>query len=119
MDKSVPALGKHLILDVWGEIGSLPYWNMDEAAELLKQAATHAGATVLTERWHHFGTDCGYTGVIILAESHISAHSWPEKGYVAIDAFMCGDCDPQKSLDMILQFYKAKHHNITLLSRGQ
>jgi S-adenosylmethionine decarboxylase len=119
MEKTVPPLGKHLILDVWGEVGSLPYWNMDEAAELLKQAAIHAGATILTERWHHFGSGHGYTGVIILAESHISAHTWPEKGYAGIDVFMCGDCDPRTSLDMILDFYKAERHNVTFLIRGE
>lgn len=119
MEKAVPALGKHLILDVWGEINSLPYWNMDEAAELLKQAAHHAGATVLTERWHHFGSGQGYTGVIILAESHISVHTWPEKGYAGIDVFMCGDSDPKNTLDTILKFYRAERHNVTYLIRGE
>ena len=51
----VPPLGRHMILDVWGESNSLPYWNMDEAAAALVSAAKNAGATVLTERWHHFG----------------------------------------------------------------
>jgi S-adenosylmethionine decarboxylase len=119
MEKAVPPLGKHLILDVWGEVGSLPYWNMDEAAELLKQAAIHAGATILTERWHHFGSGHGYTGVIILAESHISVHTWPEKGYAGIDAFYCGVCDPESSLPAILGFYKPFKHKVSLIQRGE
>jgi len=114
----VPPLGKHMILEVWGEPGSLPFWNMDEAAAALVQAAKDAGATVLSERWHHFGSGYGYTGVVILSESHVSVHTWPEKGYAAVDAFYCGNCDPENSLPAILAFYKSIKHEATFLRRG-
>ena len=114
----VPPLGRHMILDVWGESNSLPYWNMDEAAAALVSAAKNAGATVLTERWHHFGQGYGYTGVVVLAESHISVHTWPEKGYAAIDVFMCGNCDPKDTINSILEFYKIKTHKVTHIMRG-
>lgn len=117
--ETVPPLGRHVILDLWGELNALPYWNMDEAAEILKISAIKAGATVLTERWHHFGNGHGYTGVIVLSESHISIHTWPEKGYAAIDIFMCGTCDPHDALPTILEFYKPNKHTVKSLTRGE
>lgn len=117
MDK-VPPLGRHVILDIWGMPESLPFWNMDEAAAALKKAAVDAGATVMSERWHHFGEGHGYTGVVILAESHISVHTWPEKGYAAVDAFYCGKCNPVDSVPSILAFYNADRHALTVLERG-
>ena len=114
----VPPLGRHMILEVWGNPGSLPYWNMDEAAAALVQSARNAGATVLSERWHHFGSGFGYTGVIILSESHISVHTWPEKGYAALDVFMCGDCNPEDTLQIILALYGAEKHTVRTLQRG-
>jgi S-adenosylmethionine decarboxylase len=115
---NVPPQGKHLILDIWGEKNSLPYWNMDEAAVALKEAAKFSGVTIITERWHHFGNGCGYTGVIILSESHISVHTWPEEGYAAIDAFYCGVSDPETSLPKIIEFYKPERQSIKILKRG-
>jgi len=115
----VPPLGRHMILEVWGNPGSLPYWNMDEAAAALVQSARNAGATVLSERWHHFGSGFGYTGVVILSESHISVHTWPEKGYAAIDAFYCGVCDPESSLPAMLDFYKPNKHKVSFIQRGE
>jgi S-adenosylmethionine decarboxylase len=112
------SLGKHLILDVWGEINSMPFWHMDSAAEVLKTAVINAGATFLNERWHHFGTGFGYTGVIILAESHVSIHTWPEKGYAAIDIFMCGEPNPLNCLDNIIDFFKTTDYNTNLIERG-
>lgn len=111
-------LGKHLILDLWGEVDSFPFWSMDSAAEMFVEAVKQAGATVLTQRWHHFGEGCGYTGVVVLAESHISVHTWPEKGFAAVDIFMCGDCDPADTIKPILDFYKATQALDKYLNRG-
>lgn len=116
--QDVPPLGRHMILEVWGEPGSLPYWSIDSAAIALIQSAKDAGATVISDRWHHFGDGYGYTGVVILSESHISVHTWPEKGYAALDVFMCGTCNPEDTLQTILSFYKAEKHSIQVLQRG-
>lgn len=114
----VSPLGRHMILEVWGEPGSFPFWNMDEAAAALIQSAKDAGATVLSDRWHHFGGGYGYTGVVILSESHISVHTWPERGYAAIDAFYCGICNPENSLPRMLEFYKPEKHSYRIIERG-
>lgn len=115
---TVPPLGRHVILDIWGEPESLPFRNMDEAADALKKSAVAAGATVMSERWHHFGDGHGYTGVVILAESHISVHTWPEKGYAALDIFMCGRCDPRDTVEPIRKFYRSQTDKILYIVRG-
>jgi len=94
-------LGKHILIDQSGVISTLKNESLDE---VLRQAALAAGATVLDSNFHDFGEGCGCTGVIVLAESHISIHTWPENNYAALDIFMCGDCDP----DLALAFLKTK-----------
>lgn len=57
---------------------------------VLREAAEAARVTLIDVRLHHFGADSGVTGVALLAESHISIHTWPEHGLVALDIFTCG-----------------------------
>jgi S-adenosylmethionine decarboxylase len=82
-----PYEGRHLLADLHGCSG------LDDLALVraaLTRAAAAAGATLLDLRLHSFGPGEGITGVALLAESHISIHSWPEHGYAALDIFMCG-----------------------------
>lgn len=58
---------------------------------LMRAAADVAGAHVIAGHFHHFGGDGGVTGMLMLAESHLSIHTWPELGLAAVDAFMCGE----------------------------
>jgi S-adenosylmethionine decarboxylase len=74
---------------------------------------------VLTENWHHFGESSGYTGVVVLAESHLSIHTWPEVGYAAIDVFMCGNCDPRDALPGVLEYFKPDRHEVVYMTRGK
>nr|WP_236251050.1 adenosylmethionine decarboxylase [Jeongeupia sp. HS-3] len=64
----------------------------------LHAAAAAAGATVLFGHVHPFGAGQGVTGVLLLMESHISIHTWPEHGFAAVDVFMCGDAKPERAL---------------------
>ena len=83
-----PYDGRHLIADLHGCVARL-----DDASaidRMLRAAAAAAGATVIGMHLHHFGPGQGVTGVVILAESHISIHTWPEHAYAAVDIFMCG-----------------------------
>ena len=79
--------GSHLIIDLW-----------DRIETALIDAVKAAGATLLHIHLHTFSEGGGISGVAVLAESHISVHTWPEKGYAAFDVFMCGEAEPRKAL---------------------
>ena len=90
--------GMHLLVDLWGARNLTDPATIDRA---LSEAAEAAGATILHSHFHHFGPDGGVSGVVVLAESHISIHTWPERDFAAVDIFMCGACDPYKSLPVL------------------
>ena len=81
----------------------------------LRDAAEAAGATILHSHFHHFSPDGGVSGVLVLAESHISIHTWPERDFAAIDIFMCGACDPYHSLPALKDVFAPRS---ILLSRA-
>ena len=82
------AMGYHAIIEHSGAISCM---GISELDGLLRLAADAAGATVLDANFHDFGKGLGNTGVVLLAESHISIHTWPERNYAAIDIFVCSD----------------------------
>ena len=83
-------LGLHVIADLDGCEGLDDPVRIERA---MRGAVTAAGVTLLDLRLHHFGAGQGVTGVALLAESHISIHSWPEHGYAAVDIFICAGRD--------------------------
>ena len=99
---TLPYDGRHLIADLNGCSGLT-----DERliASALTEAAAAAGATVLEIRLHSFGPGQGVTGVALLAESHISIHTWPERDFAAVDIFMCGGCNPYHSLPVLKEVF--------------
>lgn len=115
-DRAVYA-GRHIILECY-EVDTS--WLTDSAKieQDLKQSAVMAGATVLHSHFHHFGDGYGVTGVVILAESHISIHTWPEANYAALDIFMCGTCDPQTAVDALFKLHNFPKFEITTHIRG-
>jgi S-adenosylmethionine decarboxylase len=93
-------LGRHLLADFQGVAAErLADAQFIEARML---AAAHAaGASPLFSKFHQFGIGLGITGVLLLKESHISIHTWPEFGFAAVDVFMCGDCRPERAVEVL------------------
>jgi S-adenosylmethionine decarboxylase len=96
------AQGIHLIADLYG-VRSSALSELRTIEALLREAAAAAAAQVLSGHFHHFGAGAGITGVLLLAESHISIHTWPEHAYAAVDIFMCGQAAPERALELIEQ----------------
>lgn len=92
--------GLHLLADLHG-IASDKLSRADTIESLLLHSAEAADAHILYSHFHTFGAGKGITGVVLLAESHITIHTWPEYGFAAADIFMCGDANPQRALDVI------------------
>lgn len=90
--------GTHLIIDLW-EASRLDDLTVMEQA--MRDSVREAGATLLHIHLHHFTPNGGISGVAVLAESHISVHTWPEKGFAAFDVFMCGDAKPEKAIPVL------------------
>ena len=106
--------GTHLLVDVNDSK------NLKDPAVIkqsLERAARDAGATVLHGHFHSFGPGQGVSGVLVLAESHISIHTWPDRGFAAIDIFMCGKCDPMDTLPEIRKTFSDKL-KVSIQKRG-
>jgi S-adenosylmethionine decarboxylase len=109
--------GTHLLADYHGAAPGL----LGDAAAidaLLRRAALAAGARILHGHFHTFGAGGGVTGVLLLAESHISIHTWPEDGFAAVDIFMCGAARPQLALAAIEQALGAERVTLRTVARG-
>nr|WP_260115116.1 adenosylmethionine decarboxylase [Pseudoduganella guangdongensis] len=85
--------------------------------QLLRDAATAAGAQVLHSHFHSFGPGLGVTGVVLLAESHISIHTWPENGFAAADIFMCGASQPHVALEVIEEALQPEYSEVRTVDR--
>ena len=94
--------GRHYIFDFWGA-SRLDDLELMEVA--LKKAVDECGATLLHIHLHHFTPNGGISGVAVLAESHISVHTWPERNFAAFDVFMCGDAKPHLAIPVLQQAF--------------
>ena len=111
------ALGKHLLLElkdcnreVLNDLGFLK--------GILLAAASEAGATVLGKSFHQFNPH-GVSGVVIIAESHLFIHTWPEYGYAAADIFTCGNSvQPERAARVLMRKLGSKNHSMVEVRRG-
>ncbi|MGZ3184697.1 MAG: adenosylmethionine decarboxylase [Telluria sp.] len=109
--------GTHLLADLQG-IDPALLADPARIDALLRDAAQAAGATILHSHFHTFGEPLGVTGVVLLAESHISIHTWPEHGFAAVDIFMCGAAQPERALAVIEAALQPAAREVKLLPRG-
>src|SRR5499425_215594 len=100
----VRCAGVHLIVDLH-EAEGLDDIDLVEAT--LRHCVAAAGATLLHIHLHHFHPN-GVSGVAVLAESHISIHTWPDVGYAALDVFMCGKAEPDACIPILREAFKAR-----------
>jgi S-adenosylmethionine decarboxylase len=108
--------GAHLIIDLY-DAERLD--EIDHIETALRDCVTASGATLLHVHLHHFEPNGGVSGVAVLAESHISIHTWPERGYAALDAFMCGDAEPTACVPILREAFKPKRIAVSEILRGQ
>lgn len=108
--------GSHVLLDFWGAIAASDIAFIEAA---MRETAKSCEARVLDVKLHAFGEGAGVTGVAILAESHISIHTWPENDFMALDVFMCGNADAQRAIAVLLSLFKPESWNIHTQMRGE
>ena len=109
--------GTHILLDLHDcEPDFL--LNSQLIINLLENAAKLAGATLLHSHYHKFGGHGGVSAIVVLAESHISIHTWPENSFAAADIYMCGDTNPNVAVDLIIQQLHCLKPNIKKYNRG-
>ena len=108
--------GTHLIVDLRGAARLDDIGHIDKA---LRDAVTASGATLLHVHLHHFTPNGGVSGVAVLAESHISIHTWPERGYAAVDVFMCGSARPERTLEVFERAFRPERMEVVEHLRGR
>lgn len=107
--------GMHLIVDFWD---ARELDNLELMEHTLRLCVAKAGATLLHIHLHHFTPNGGISGVAVLAESHISVHTWPERNYAAFDIFMCGDAEPEKAIPVLKNAFAPGRTTISEHRRG-
>ncbi|MEY8263621.1 MAG: adenosylmethionine decarboxylase [Bermanella sp.] len=107
--------GMHVIVDLYG---ASQLDNIKLLEQAMKRCIAECGATLLHLHLHHFTPNNGVTGVAILAESHISVHTWPEREYAAFDIFMCGNAQPELATSILAETFKPDYIETRLLRRG-
>ncbi|QOZ73290.1 MULTISPECIES: adenosylmethionine decarboxylase [Bradyrhizobium] len=107
--------GTHLLIDLWG---ARHLEDADRIRETMINAALRAGAKLLHVHLHKFEPHGGVTGVALLAESHISIHTWPESSYAALDVFMCGSAEPERTIPIIKATFTPRQTIVLQAIRG-
>ena len=108
-------LGRHLIVDIWVKDPAI--LNDPAALETIMVRASEAGRLIVIGVQMHQFSPHGVTGVVLLATSHMSIHTWPEHSYAALDIFTC-DGDPWASLKVLEEGLDAEHLSVRQLERG-
>jgi S-adenosylmethionine decarboxylase len=115
MRNGVRCAGVHLIVDLYGAKG---LDDIDLVESTLRRCVDAASATLLHIHVHHFQPN-GISGVAVLAESHISIHTWPDASYAALDVFMCGNASPDACIPVLREAFQAARVEVNEILRGQ
>jgi S-adenosylmethionine decarboxylase proenzyme len=118
-------LGKHITVDMFdvdmetlnninSNMERLEIWD-----QFIKDTFTDANITLLNTSWHNFDKKGAFTVLYLLAESHLSIHTWPEHKYIALDVFTCGNSNTELVVDKVVQYFQPKRIKKNILSRGE
>jgi S-adenosylmethionine decarboxylase len=111
------ALGRHLLMEL-EDCNEETLNDLETLKAAMLTAADEAGATVMGESFHRFAPH-GISGVVVIAESHLFIHTWPEYGYAAADIFTCGTTvQPEKAAEILVEKLGARKHSIQEIPRG-
>ncbi|MEZ0297300.1 MAG: adenosylmethionine decarboxylase [Candidatus Methylacidiphilales bacterium] len=110
-------LGRHLLVDFTGCDAAL-LDNLAHVQVSLLEAVRRSGATIITHVFHQFSPQ-GITGVVVIAESHVAIHTWPEHGYAAVDIFTCSETIRAEPVQACLrEAFRAAESHTSLVERG-
>lgn len=113
----MPALGKHVLIEL-NECNKDLLNDIEFLRTALSDVARQIGATVIKDTFYQF-TPQGVSGVVIIAESHLSIHTWPEYNFAAVDVFTCGDViEPKKAVKPLSEKLKARSTSYIEIKRG-
>jgi S-adenosylmethionine decarboxylase proenzyme len=116
-DSAVVNLGRHLLAEFY-DCNSNILNNVQLIEDSMKEAAIACGATIVQSNFHLFNP-FGVSGVVVIAESHLAIHTWPELGYAAVDLFTCGgNCDPKVAYEYLREKLGAGSAFYSELKRG-
>ena len=110
-------LGRHILAEFF-ECDPNVLNNPKLVEKYMVEAARECGATIVNKCFHLFAPH-GVSGVVIISESHLAIHTWPELGYAAVDLFTCGEaCDPKVAYDFLKKCFNSKDTSYSQLNRG-
>ena len=110
-------LGTHVLLELYECPTSILKYPMD-SERILLAAANKMEATIIEHRFHAFSPH-GVSGVVVIAESHLTVHTWPEHGYAAVDIFSCGDLDLAAGIELLIREFGAMRSEKKIITRGK
>ena len=111
------ALGRHLLLELF-DCDTESINNLEAVKGSLIEAAKRAQATIVDVVFHEFNP-FGISGVVVIAESHLSIHTWPEYRYAAVDVFSCGEVlQPEIAVKYLVEQFGAERASVVEMQRG-
>ncbi len=116
VSRELKTIGRHLIAEFYACKGDL-LDDVEAIRERLRAAAETIGATIVGDTFHRFCPQ-GVSGSVVIAESHLSIHTWPETGYVAVDIYTCGGLDPHVGFEYLGHALGAQSCRVQEIVRG-
>ncbi|MFH1703260.1 MAG: adenosylmethionine decarboxylase [Nitrospirota bacterium] len=111
------ALGTHLLIEL-RDCNPDILKSLEKVKKILISAAKEAKATIIDISFHEFNP-FGISGVVVIAESHLSIHTWPEYSYAAVDIFTCGEViEPELAVSYLIKYFECKNPSIVEMKRG-